>query len=444
MGNSVLLVSDTTRRLNWGARAASLALQRHLAESFVDLRVLDGSFSDRPACIDTLLPASLAVPLLARRYKRTLFRTYYALEQTFGMKPDYIELDPVQSARNILKNKSHRDIGEIYNAVAAADVVIIDGDGDLIFRTPAGRIPLFNLAIIELASQLGKQVHYINSIFADCPATGRNELFFKHARATLSKCATITLRDHASIQLAHSIAPELEIQYVPDSLFLLFDHLCDAARNLPPDGDFLVPFPNEQPHLYGKLRFDVPYICLSGSSHAAFHQEHAVDSYTQLACAVRDHFKMRVYLSPSCHGDRFIYEVAKRSSLPIIPTEVPIMMGAAILANAQLYITGRYHPAIMASLGGTPSVFLGADSHKTHSLQELLEYRDPKTFPALPTSDDCRSILAEADNHIRGGVELRKSIREASSRRSKEAAQIGDVVAGRVSIHAHHLEPTNA
>jgi polysaccharide pyruvyl transferase WcaK-like protein len=427
-GTRILLVCDTTASLNWGGRAASLALQQLLACRFENILALPGELAGTPVFINSILPPSLASLLLACRHKSALIEAYYRVEKTLGMKSDYIECDPRKSAQNILRNKDREIIRDIYTAISEADVVIVDGDGDLIFRTPPGRIPLFNLAVIELAWQLGKPVHYVNSIFADCPRTGQNERFHQYAVSTLSKCSTITLRDPASIRLARSSAPELKVHFVPDSLFLWYDSLQDAVNNVPENGDYIIPFPQERPSHYGRIRFDRPYICLSGSSYAAFFQEEAVEAYTRLANAIQGKFDMGVYLAPTCKGDRFMYEVALRTSLPILPPEIPIMMGAGIIAKARVYITGRYHPAIMAALGGTPCVFLGADSHKTSSLQELLEYDEMRLFSALPTTEECDEICHLAAEYLKRGEELRSRIRHASHNRAQEAQRVGSLI----------------
>ena len=427
-GTKVLLVSDTTHGVNWGGRAASLALQKHLVSRFDNVEVLPGDYSTRPCAIDTVFPASLASPLLARRHKNTTLNAYYRFEKAFGMKADFIGLDPVKSAQNILKYKDRVIIRELYEEVSKADIVVVDGDGDLIFKTPPGRIPLFNLAIIELASQLGKDVQYVNSIFADCPANGRNEPFHSYTRKTLSKCSRITLRDPESIRLAELSAPELRVQMVPDSLFLLYDSLQDAIANVPDNGDYVIPFLQERPEHFGRIRFEKPYICLSGSSRAAVFQRESVDAYSNLANAIKEKFDMNLYLTPTCEGDVFLYEVAKRTSIPIIPAEIPIMMAAGIVAKAQVFVTGRYHPGIMASIGGTPCVFLGADSHKTSSLQELLEYEKRQTFSAVPTREDCSQVCELAAEHIGRGAELRERIRGVAQRRAREAQKVGDLV----------------
>jgi len=434
LGTKLLIVSDTTRGINWGGRAASLAFQQCLARRFENIRTLPGDYAATPMVVDTFLPRSLAWPLLRRRHRNAVLGAYFKFEEALGMKPDYIELDPVKSAHNILRNKDRDGIRGLYAAICEAEVVVVDGDGDLIFRTPPGRIPLFNLAVIELASHLGKEIHYVNSIFADCSMTGRNEQFHRHALSALSKCSTVALRDPVSIRAALSSAPELKTHLIPDSLFLWYDSLQDAVDNVPQNGDYVIPFPQERTAHFGRIRFDRPYICLSGSSYAAFFQDEAVEAYTRLACALRDKFDMSVYLAPTCQGDRFMYEVASRTSLPILPSEIPIMMAAGILAKAQIYVTGRYHPAIMASLGGTPCVFLGADSHKTSSLQELLEYEQVRTFSALPSLEECSQICHEAAETLKCGEKLRDRIRSAAHDRAREAQRIVELISHESSL----------
>src|SRR6185503_4510974 len=92
----VLIVSDTTRSINWGGRAASLALQQCLASRFEKVRLIPGEYSTTPIVIDTVLSSSLASPLLARRNRNAILRTYHRFEKAFGMKEDFIGLNPAE------------------------------------------------------------------------------------------------------------------------------------------------------------------------------------------------------------------------------------------------------------------------------------------------------------------------------------------------------------
>ena len=99
-------------------------------------------------------------------------------------------------------------------------------------------------------------------------------------------------------------------------------------------------------------------------------------------------------------------------------------MAGAILANAQLFISGRYHPSIFASFGGTPCIFLESHAHKMSSLQEVLEYDDGKQFSAFPDESEIREIVSTAKKYLDQGEVLREKIRKVAAIRCEEARQL--------------------
>jgi hypothetical protein len=399
-----------------------------LEDCFSSVEALPGWYSNKVRVpIDTLFPEPVALPLIRRREKNFLLSAYYRLERATGMRPDHIEENPKKSAENIINNKEKEGIKEVYCSVRESDSVVVDGDGDLIFREKPGRIPCFNLAIIELAHFFGKEIHYVNSIFSDCPATGHNSEFFDMAVETLSKCSTVALRDPLSVRFAEKEAPELDVEYIPDSLFHWYERLQESGGNLPNDGDFAVPFPREKASRFGRVRFDEPYVCIAGGSRAAWEQEDSVVPYTELVRQIKT-LGHNVYLTPTCSGDEFMYEVAVRADVPIIPAETPIMMAGAIVAGAEVFITGRYHPSIFASFGGTPCVFLGADSHKTRSIQEVLGYEEKKVFSALPSKSEAKKILEESKKCIKSKTNEKEKISKNVERCSDEAKKVTNLI----------------
>jgi len=429
-----LLVSDMTSRMNWGARGASLALQEMLDDICGSLRTLPGSYADEgQVLIDSVLPETVARPLLYRRGRNPLFDLYFRLEESMGMRFDYVQPHPGKSAQNIIEHSRKDGIAPIYRSVDDADEVVIDGNGDLIFKENPGRIVRFNLAIVELANQLQKPVHYINSIFSDCPATGRNDFLFDRAVEALQKCETVSLRDPVSVRLAERDAPELDVEYTPDSLFHWYERSQDARENLPASGDYAVAYPREHPSRFGAMRFDEPYLCVSGGSRAAWNPEAAVAPYVRLVKELQ-HLAPAVYLTPAGSGDSFLYDVAEATDTPIIPAETPIRMAGAILSEAQTLVTGRYHPAILASLGGTPCVFLGADSHKTRSLQDVLCYDETRLFSALPTAEEAKDIVDLIRRYLRAGRDLRADIESAAQQAAERARSVTDAIGGSSSL----------
>ena len=56
-----------------------------------------------------------------------------------------------------------------------ADLLVLDGDGDIIFSTPPRRATLFLLAMIELGIRLKKPVFLVNSMISDCPTDRKKQ-----------------------------------------------------------------------------------------------------------------------------------------------------------------------------------------------------------------------------------------------------------------------------
>jgi polysaccharide pyruvyl transferase WcaK-like protein len=88
-------------------------------------------------------------------------------------------------------------------------------------------------------------------------------------------------------------------------------------------------------------------------------------------------------------------EISEIAKIPCIPVTINIYLAGHILGNARCFISGRYHPSILASLGGTPCVFMGSNSHKTSSLQTVLEIPQNKqvTFSAIPDKEEVPEIV---------------------------------------------------
>jgi polysaccharide pyruvyl transferase WcaK-like protein len=281
--------------------------------------------------------------------------------------------------------------------------------------------------IIELAvDHFRKPVFYLNAMMSDCTVHGRNEETARIAINSLMKCQHVALRDHQSLDLASAISNGLKCSYVPDALFSWFDCFQNIQQHLPYNGAFILPFPKKE-ELYGKLDFHEPYICVGGSSLAARNISSAIPAY----CALVEHLRwlgINIYLVQTCDGDHFLHKVSIRTGVPIIPVHVPILTGGAILANARLFVSGRFHPSILSSLGGTPCLFLGSNSHKTRSLQEVLEYDAVREWPAIPSKEDCYEILCMAHKVLEAGEVLRARIKSVSKKRSIETKKLLEII----------------
>src|SRR5580692_12093952 len=162
-GNPIkaFFVGDNRTNLNWG-RGASIALRQLLSSSFEIIGSVAGELFDLSAAevgyVGTLMPPRyyrVFRHLLFKR-RRRLFSWYVKLEELLGAH-DFIDEDPSVSVDNLLAHR-HRyyPLERIYDQVSNADIMVIDGDGDIVFSTPPRRQTLFLLAMIELGIRLRK------------------------------------------------------------------------------------------------------------------------------------------------------------------------------------------------------------------------------------------------------------------------------------------------
>lgn len=425
----MLLAWDTTNRLNWGARSAHLAMRQILSGAYPEVKGLSGEYQERRYPVNFALPEWVSAHLRVRHDRFWWAKVYVKAEARFGGRLDYIEPQPEESLRNILNSLDDEYIRELHDTVRRHDTIVVDGNGDMIFKADPRRNLLADLALIEMGRYFDKEVYYVNSIFADCSVTGRNDPLADRCLEALEKCDGVSFRDPRSLELYLELGGREDARYIPDSLFGWYHDLHDSRRHLPENGDFAIPYTQEDKRHFGRLDFGTPYVCVTGGSRAAFTQQKAFEGFCKLVSQLRT-LEHPVYLVPTCGGDRFLHKVAEKTGTPIIPGEVPILMGGAILANAQLFVTGRYHPSIMAAMGGTPCVFLGADSHKTQSLQRMVGYEDPHVFSAIPSPDEHDDILARGQELLNGGQTVRDRIQQEAEARAEETAELATFVNG--------------
>ncbi len=131
-----------------------------------------------------------------------------------------------------------------------------------------------------------KPVFLVNSMISDCPSTGRNRKTITAAKRLFAQCRAVSLRDPESLEYVKREMPETNSSLIPDSLFAWHPLFQDDSSHPPPDGNFLLPYP-EQNQYWDKLDFSVPYICLGGGALAGSQPDKAVDCYTQLVDALR-------------------------------------------------------------------------------------------------------------------------------------------------------------
>jgi polysaccharide pyruvyl transferase WcaK-like protein len=418
---SILLVGDNRDSINWGCRATSISLHQLLQRLFVINDVITKKAVDQKVPLSACLFGKLHLRGLQ---KIITSRKNSYLAQLFGRDSDFRRLNPEESARNLLRYRSCIPEFEfLYNAISQADAIVINGEGSMIFSYPVRKDLLYQLMVIELAKvHFQKPVFYVNAIVSDSPSKNSHDELRRIAMEYLAKCNAVSLRDPVSFEKVRGAGLDINCAYLPDALFSWHGYFENNTQVLPPNGDYIIPFPEENRY-FGKFDFSIPYICIGGSSLSAKSPKQAVTCFADLVEKVK-RIGLQVYLAQACSGDAFLYEVSKLTDVPVIPARVSILMAGAVLANARLFISGRYHPSIFASLGGTPCIFLGSNSHKTYSLQTVLGYEDPQEFPALPDEHDNDKIFELAKTILSQEEHYRQRIQTMAKKRGQEVVEL--------------------
>lgn len=424
----LLFAGDNRTKTNWGCRATGISLSQLLTTRFAIGETIYGNWIGKP----------YAVKLLSDDLDQTLYgrlpgvagRGFRFVTGQYGTRRKLITPDPVETAQNF-KRFAYRipQFAQVLRMIDACDALVINGEGDMIFGEPPRQRLLYLFALMELVREQAKPFAYVNGMVSDAPDGTRNQHIADLAVEYLTQASFVGIRDEQSLAILKALAPDTNAHFYPDALFA-WEHYYADMSNLPLNGDFLLPWVEDNA-LFGTLDFSQPYICVSGSSSARLEVDPARSAsvFAELITALKT-LRLPVIVVMTS-DDAFLREAAQRANVPYVPYNVPIVAGGAVLANARLLVSGRYHPSIFAALGGAPCVFMGSNSHKTRSLPQILDYpADLQEYDVLPDSDEIARIVSEARIRLDEGEARRASIRAAAVRNGGRVRQLPDALVG--------------
>ena len=444
----VLYVSDNRARGNYGCRATSTALSQLIRQEHEIVGVISGRYTNHntnnlffckyfPSWLykvvgkwknnskHRLIIEQLLFGII-RRISKMLSKHYYA------GPCDFVSLNFEQSIKNLKKCLPANPYLEEFNLDNYEfDAMVVNGEGSFIFATPEWnwREALVLSMLMYWALKKGKKVYFLNAMFSDESTSPRNQIMLGIINKLLKQCEVVQVREDISYQYAINNLPDSHPVVYPDALFTWYPVIND--EHIVTDGKYYIPHVVENDLLYESLDFKSPYICIAGSSSVKtkFNPLQTITSYSKLVTRLKEKFSGNIFLVEVCEGDAFLNEVSKQTNTPIISIETPILAAAKILANARAFISGRYHPAIMASMGGTPCVFMGSNSHKTSSLQGgVLQYSNIYEFCEVPTDEDMNQMIELTLAYIEQGERLRNKIKTRASHLCEEAQKIKTLI----------------
>lgn len=427
----VLLVSDNRDNANWGSRSTTMALLEllgrngyHPSDTVYDAEVRTPTPVARWSSLDSAISSGVLAGLTAKALGRGE-RTRRVMGRYLGITDDVSD-DPTATVSRWV-DRPRKPFSRWIEAVRTAELVVINGEGSMIFTQEPRREQRFHLAIMQLALSNGVPYMYLNALASDPPSEPRNQRMYSESARLLRSARLVTSRDPDSLAYFEAMSSDIPAMYVPDAVFTWFERLNDpSAQAILTRPEYLVPY-GDHPAELGEWRFDKPYLLLGGSSEAAKDPSRARASYGRLARHLAG-LGLPLYLTASCTGDAFLEGLASEMGLPLVPATTNVWAAAAILANAEVVVTGRYHPSILAGLGGTPGILLGADSHKTTSVQKMLGYPEIETFPVFPDEAACAAIVARVKDLIARRDAWSTQILSHCAMRAQEARGLGSLV----------------
>ncbi len=284
-----------------------------------------------------------------------------------------------------------------------ADVVVANGEGAFYQDERKGKYILFLLYIAKKIFR--KPVLLVNHMY-----DVKSENFTSLCKKIYPEIDDVVFRDFISLGIFQKSVPGVAAKAIPDAAFSFSPTGPEFARQL-------IAHPQLMDTYYGTPNvwkgFAKPFVILGGSSIVGkpFFTKNfdAVGFFSKLAQALTDE-GIQVVLCVACLGDNFLKQVAARCHLPLIAVETPTQLAVDFMSQAGCFISGRYHPMILASVSGTPTIAFDSNSHKTRSLQELLDLGDQPYFELKDLERDIPKIVQHTKHILSNEPMLRKKI----------------------------------
>lgn len=387
---------DGRIKANWGGRATSLALYDLLdgAPGRSVGTVINGAYIIR-GFEGMVAPDD---PVLDRHP-----RAAPPSPRAGGLKHAF-RISPAKRAKQLLRNRRRLPaFGWIVEQFEACDAVVMNGEGDFIVTE---RPTLWrSLVLMAVALELGKEVHLVNSMFSGDGEGSVDEHVVGHVESVLERCATVSFRDPLSLELAQGAMAGVDARHDPDALFSWVDSVERLGPLLDePIIDEVVP-----PDARRILRSSSPYVAVSGSSVPFGESGPPGDGLCDHLLALRS-LGLPVLVVATCDRDVWMLHAARSVGVPSIPPRVSLITAVRILSGAAVLVSGRFHPSVLASLCGTPSVFLASNSHKSSSLPAMLRLPQAEAFPFFGDGDDLDAVVGTARSLVEEGGRRRAAV----------------------------------
>lgn len=384
---------DGTAKPNWGGRGTSLGLGRLVGEipgyrlaSTVNGVAITAGFGDFTAA-DKLRIRLRHLPQLVTRadYPRRPFEELERYAERLLASPG--------AAQPLL------------DRIDAGDEVWMNGEGDYLLGASG---TLWRALILMHAAKLrGKRLRLTNSILSYPTTRATDPTVTDAIHRSLRAAASVTYRDPESLRLHRELFPEIEAAWAPDALFLSADEGAEIAAQRARGGYRLTA--ERLPEAVQELLADGrPYVLVSGSS--SVRPGPTADTHLAALLGEIRRRDIEPILVATDSADAWM----ARADAPFVPADVPLLSAFHLMAGASAFVSGRYHPSIIAALVGTPPVLMASNSHKTESLRDVLGLpARASDGPSTTFGDPAFTVdplAAELDRALEGGTDRRRAL----------------------------------
>lgn len=389
----VCYIGDNRNRANFGCRATSMALRDIIVQYHEVSSTIYGDITERYT--PWLYKGNSHVNKLTSYFRRV--RNIFCPVKDDA---DFITSDVKNTIAAFQKiHIKYSPLKELNDKICNCEALMLNGEGSFMFRKEPKHEFWFYLFTLAYAQSLGKKTYVLNAMFTDGTASEQNVAALQQAKEVFLKCTLVTARDELSYKYYIENIGE-NVVYVPDALFswTKYSSYNKLSQSFPLAG---VIFPDDK-WQWQEFDFAKPYVAVSAASREFDNgDDEYIDQYVKMINSIRQ--KHNVIIVQTCGGEEFLKKVSYITGVKIIDNRTNILYGMSVLANAQCYVSGRWHPSILASLGGTPCVMLSSNSHKSAAIYRELKYNeaDSHVYPNPPSDEDIRLIVEKVDYSIK-------------------------------------------
>jgi polysaccharide pyruvyl transferase WcaK-like protein len=299
------------------------------------------------------------------------------------------------------------DAGQYLSRFAAADLVVVNGEGSLYRRNQSAVRELFLAWLCK--TRLG-----VPTIFANGSShlTDVDPVLPAIVRKSFGALDAVAVREPPSYRNLRQYAPDVETKYFPDSAFVFTPNHARETPAVQKIRDEIGP----EPFFY----FDPSPLPMDdrGGVASALHQ---------MISALQQVVPRAVCVSTGPADDYIERTARETGSVFVSMTDYREWM--SLVRDAQFLVTGRYHNAIMGAIMGVPSITFASASHKVHGACEMLEGIVGSPYDPTDLRPRIRAIEEHARSYVQNRDHLRDSLQAVCGRRRSEALGVGRLAA---------------